>query len=173
MNLQCRKFGEVEDNQPSANCTVKRFWDKWQFLTIPEVYVCKPHQFNFKTFFNITREESLRGGVCQGIGDNVKCFIPKAIQKTFLNLVLFALTSFGLVFASLELVLTIFKQIYRAYKVLYKKELQDKSRNQPDLEITHPMEFHEFKTGRLMSTEEEPILVSSSLKRRDNNNRHL
>ncbi|CBY33842.1 unnamed protein product [Oikopleura dioica] len=159
MNLQCRKFGFVEENSPSAECTLKKFYERWQFLTIPEVYVCKPHEFNFQTWFGLERDMSLKGGVCQGVGMQNKCFIPKAIQKTFLNLILFVLTSFGLFFASIELVLTIFKQAYRAYKVFYKKEIGDKSRNLP--EITNPLEFVEFNGGRYLSSEEEPMLLGA------------
>jgi len=164
MNLQCRKFGFVEENSPSAECTLKKFYERWQFLTIPEVYVCKPHEFNFQTWFGLERDMSLKGGVCQGVGMQNKCFIPKAIQKTFLNLILFVLTSFGLFFASIELVLTIFKQAYRAYKVFYKKEIGDKSRNLP--EITNPLEFVEFNGGRYLSSEEEPMLLGNVVERR-------
>lgn len=109
VRLQCSKF-----NIHNNNCLGRILGNYRKYLTIPEGYRCYTGDFTHQTFFGFNRTKT---HLCHGTASKTTCWIPDAIQKTFLNGSLVILTLMATIFIAIELITTIFKQTIRAIRV--------------------------------------------------------
>lgn len=104
--LQCAKF-----NIKQKDCHVGLVLGQVQFLTIPEGYRCYVSQFNERTFFGMNRTSGGLTHLCHGTASWTTCWIPDAIQKTFVNFALFVLTFLSFVSIFCEFFYQIVKRL--------------------------------------------------------------
>lgn len=108
IQLQCAKF-----NIASNNCHAGRLLQDFpKFLTIPEGYRCYIEDFSDQTYFGFARSQTT---LCHTTATKTTCWIPAAVEKSYLIRILLFLTVMAIVSISLELLLTITKIIIRVY----------------------------------------------------------